>query len=415
MANIQGPVGSNNYTASSRFIDGEGRIYFNKKRFDMPLISFLGMNGRDYKKLESDPIGNTTQQITGKALSKRQVVNAKYTIFTDTVMDGATTVNNSGGYNSSATSVVVADATQFTPFDILLVPRTGERMMVSASNTTTNTLTVTRGWGSTAAAVNNAENVVRVSSAYPVNALSGTTKSTQVQEDYNYTQIFRTPIAMGRTDKDSKLNYSDSSDWERLKMQAAVEHLRAQERALWYGVRNEQAAVDSSGARQRSTGGVFQFVTSNVNDLSASGGVLTQQALDNFAEMVFQYGSGEKIAFCSPRVLSRINSLATNLIRIEPQTEMFGLSLARYVTSHGTLKLVRTPHFSDPGYANQYGGSMVVIDPEQIKYAYLKNGENEWRDNIQENDRDGNKGEWLGECGLHLANEKAHGIMQGIV
>lgn len=414
MANIQGPVGSNNYTASSRFIDGEGRIYFNKKRFDMPLISFLGMNGRKYE-LEGDAVGGSVKGVSGKALSKRQVENAKFTIFTDTVLDGATTLNFSAGYNASATSMVVVDATQFTPFDVILVPRTGERMMVSAVVLGTNTITVTRGWGSTAVAVVNGENLTRVSSAYPVNALSGIAKSTQVQEDFNYTQIFRTPVAIGRTDKDSKLNYSNASDWERLKMQAAVEHLRAQERALWYGVTAENAAVDASGARQRTTGGVFSKISSNVSDLSAAGGILTQQAMDNFAELVFQYGSGEKIAFCSPRVLSRINSLVTNLIRIETTTDMYGLSLGKYVTSHGTLTLVRTPHFSDPGYANTYGGSMVVLDPEQIKYAFLKNAENEWHDNIQENDRDGSKGEWLGECGLHLANEKAHGIMQGIV
>ena len=411
MALIQGTVGSNNYSTNSRYIDGEGRIYFNPKRHDMPLISFLGMNGRKYE-MVGDAFGGV-KSVAGKALSKRQVENAQFRIFTDTVMDNATTVNNGAGYSSSATSIVVTDGTMFVPFDVILVPRTGERMMVSAVSS--NTLTVTRAWGSTGVALVNGDNMVRVSSAYPVNSLSGTAKSTQVAEDYNYTQIFRTPISMGRTDKDSRLNYTNGSDWERLKVECAVEHLRSQERAFWYGVRNEAASVDSSGARQRTTGGVFQYVTTNVMDASLSGGVLTQQLMDQFAEQVFQYGSTEKIAFCSPRVLSRINSLVTNLIRITPEESMYGLNLTSYVTSHGVLKLVRTPHFGDSGFLNQYGGSMVVLDPSQIKYAHLKNAENEWRDNIQENDRDGVKGEWLGECGLHISNERAHGILQNIL
>lgn len=411
MANITGPVGSNNYATNARFIDGEGRIYFNPKRNDMPLISFLGMNGKKAE-IVGGPYGGAVGQISGKALSKRQVENAQFEIFTDTVMDNATTVNNSGGYSSSATSIVVTDGTQFTANDVLFVPRTGETMVVSAVST--NTLTVTRGWGSTAAAVNNGENIVRVSSAYPVNAVSGTAKSTQVARDYNYTQIFRTPVAIGRTDRDSRLNYTNGSDLERLKMAAAVEHLRAQERAFWYGRRNEAAAVDSSGARQRTTGGVFQFVTTNVMDISGAGGTLTQQVLDSFAEQVFQFGSTTKYAFCSPRVLSKINGLVTNLIRMEAGQDMYGLNMFKYITSHGELMLVRTPHFGDSGFANTYGGTMVVLDPEQIKYAYLKNAENEFRDNIQENDRDGVKAEWLAECGLHLANEKAHGILQGV-
>lgn len=411
MANVIGTVGSSNYSSNARYIDGEGRIYFNPKRFDMPFISFLGMNGRKYE-IVGDAAGGTLN-ISGKALSKRQVENAQFRVFTDTVMENATTVNNSGGYNSSAVSIVVTDGTQFTAFDILYVPRTGERMMVSAVSS--NTLTVTRGWGSTAAAVNDGENVVRLSSAYPVNALSGTPKSTQVQEDYNFTQIFRTSTSIGRTDKDSRLNYSSGSDWERLKPETAVEHLRSQDRALWHGVRNETAAVDSSGARQRTTGGFFQFVTTNVMDLTAAGGILTQQVMDAFAEQVFAYGSNEKFAFCSPRVLSRINGLASGLIRMSTSESMYGLNLTTYETSHGVLRLVRTPHFGDPGFANQFGGTMAVVDATQVKYAYLKNGENEWHENIQENDRDGVKGEWIGELGLHLANEKTHGILQGVI
>lgn len=413
MALIQGAVGSNSWTASAPFIDGEGKIYLNKKRADMPLLSFLGMNGRKYE-LMADGTGGV-KSVQGKALSKRKVENPKFRIFTDSVGDFITSVNLVAGYSSSDVSIVVLDATVFTPFDLIYAPRTGERMMVSASNTTTNTITVVRGWGSTAAALINGEALVMIAPAYPVNSLSGTAKTTAVAEDYNYTQIFRTPVAEGRTDMDTRLNYTNGSDWERLKMQAALDHLRKQERAFWYGVRNETTSVDSSGARERTTGGVFQFVTSNVMDLSAVGGVMTQNVVDSFAEMAFGYGSGEKIAFCSPRVLSRLNSLTSNLVRISNDDTKFGQNIYKWVTSHGEMTLVRTPHFAEPGLANIYGGAMVLLDPEQIKMAYLQNAENEYHDNIQENDRDGRKAEWLAEAGLHISNEKSHAILLGVV
>jgi hypothetical protein len=411
MAAIQGAVGSNNYATNARFIDGEGKIYFNPKRMDTPLISFLGMNGRTSSELVGEATGGTTK-ISGQALSKRQVFNAQYDIFTDEVLENATQINFAAGYTSADVSIVVDDGSLFTANDTVLVPRTGEVFIVSARSG--NTLTIVRGVGSTAAALADNDYIARIASAFAVNSLSGTAKSTQVARDYNYTQIFRTAIQIGRTDKDSKLNYSPKSDETRLLSEGALEHLRSIERAFWYGTRAELAAIDSSGARQRTTGGIFQFITQNVMDISASGGTLTAPIMDAFAEMVFDKGSKTKLLFCSPRFLSKLNGLALNLIRITPKESAFGLDLMKYVTSHGEFILVRTPHFGDLGFGVKYIGTAVCIDPDQIKYAYLNQAENELRMNIQENDRDGVKHEYLAECGLMLANQTAHGIIQGV-
>ncbi len=418
---IQGPVGSNDLPVNGRYIDGEGRLYWNKERMDFPFITFLGMNGRVYGGNPygvEGPIGEMyggEVNVSGQALSKRKVLNAEYQIFEDEVLEDTTTVNLVAGYSASATSIVVTDASIFSKNDQVLVPRTSEVFVVTASDLTTNTLTVVRGVGSTAAALVNADYLVRLASAYAVNALSGTAKMTVPTRNYNYTQIFRTPVQIGRTDKDSKVNYSPTSDLDRLKRQAGIEHLRSQERAFLFGGREERAAVDGSGTRQRFTGGVFSLLTSNVMDLSGSGGVMTQGSVDAFAELVFARGSTEKIAFCSPRVLSRINGLYDNLIRYEPETKMFGSNVMELVTSHGVLKLVRHPMFGKGGIAQKHAGTMLVIDPASVKYAHLDQAENMYHDNIQENDRDGYKGEWLGECGLHLANETAHGVMLNVL
>lgn len=377
---------------------------------DFPLITFLGVNGKKAE-IVGDAFGGETK-IQGKALSKRQVLNAKFTMFSDQVQESATTINLPAGYSAAATSVVVADASLFSSNDVAFVPRTGETVLVTASVVSTNTLTITRGFGATALPLLHLDSIVRLGPAYAVNALSGTPKSSAVAEDYNYTQIFRTPVGISRTDKDSKLNYTPTTDLERLRMEAAVEHLRQQERALWYGRRYE--GTDANGQKQRTTGGVFQFLTSNVMDLSASGGVLTPQVMDAYAEQAFQWGGTTKYAFCSPRALSRINGLAANLIRITPQESAFGLNLTKYTTSHGDLILVRTPHFGHPGMVDVYGGHIVTLDPDQIKYAYLNNAENELRKDIQENDRDGVKDEWIAEVGLQLTNETSGSIMKGI-
>lgn len=418
MALVQGAVGSSNYSSSSRLIDGGGKLYFNNRRFEFPLISFLGLMGRadmsyQGQPLFGEPVGGVKNGQAGKASAKREVKNAQFTMFADEAQERSTQVNNAAGYSSSATSIVVDDGSLFVANDTILVPRTGEMMFVSARSS--NTLTVVRGVGSTGQALVDNDYMVRVSSAYPVNALSGTAKATVPTETYNYTQIFRTPVQIGRTDKLSALNFTPGSDEERLLKEAGYDHLLSQEMAFWYGRRNEAAAIDSSGTRQRTTGGIFQWVTSNVTDISGAGGILTESLLDSFAEQAFDRGSSEKFLFCSPRVLSKINALAKDRIRINDMNEKkYGLNLAELETSHGKFMLVRTAHFGRTGLASTYASQAVAIDPEQIKYAYLGQAENELRLNIQENDRDGFKHEWLAECGLQVTNETTHAILKGV-
>lgn len=420
MSLIPGVIDSTDYSANSRFIDGEGRIYWNPRRMEFPLISMLGLMGRTGSDLTMDGMPMIGAATGGKkdnlpsALGKRKVLNAKFLMFTNESMERSSAVNNAAGYSSSATSIVVDDGTLFSKYDQVYVPRTGEIMVVSAVSS--NTLTVTRGVGSTAAALLDNDGVFRLAAGYPVNSLSGNARATVPAEAYNYTQIFRTPIAIGRTDKDSQYNYATSPNEEaRLIKEAAYDHNFSQELAFWYGRKAEVTAVDGSGARERFTGGIFENVTTNVMDISASG-TLSEATLDAFAEMAFDRGSDEKIMFCAPRVLSKINSLAKDKLRLSsPKENMYGLDLAEYMTAHGKLLLARTSHFGRGALGAEYESYGVVIDPQQIKFAHLNQAENELRMNVQENDRDGVKHEWLVEAGLQITNETTHAILKGVV
>jgi hypothetical protein len=60
---------------------------------------------------------------------------------------------------------------------------------------------------------------------------------------------------------------------------------------------------------------------------------------------------------------------------------------------------------------NTYG---VCLDLELISFKYISNGILQDRDNIQENDRDGRKGEWLMEGGICVNVQKAHSIIRGV-
>lgn len=97
-------------------------------------------------------------------------------------------VNNGAGYASGATTIAVDNGDYFSAGDIVKVPRTGEVILVTA--VATNDLTVTRGYGVTAAAalVDN-DPIVIIGNVNEEGSGTRTIKSTLEQEVYNYTQL----------------------------------------------------------------------------------------------------------------------------------------------------------------------------------------------------------------------------------
>jgi multiple sugar transport system permease protein len=61
-------------------------------------------------------------------------------------------INKAAGYADDATDIVVDDASKFTVYDVIKITRTMEQCLITAIAYDTNTLTVTRAYGTTSAA-----------------------------------------------------------------------------------------------------------------------------------------------------------------------------------------------------------------------------------------------------------------------
>ena len=55
----------------------------------------------------------------------------------------------------------------------------------------------------------------------------------------------------------------------------------------------------------------------------------------------------------------------------------------------------------------------MVIDPENVRYCHLDGRDTKLKTNIQENDRDGIKDEYLTECSLEVRLPKTHMLLTG--
>src|SRR5215212_57923 len=84
-----------------------------------------------------------------RAAGKRRTVATKFSWLEARSKPRYDRVNNGAGYASGATSIVVDNGAYFAQHDQVLISRTNEQIRVDAVST--NTLTVARGIGSTAA------------------------------------------------------------------------------------------------------------------------------------------------------------------------------------------------------------------------------------------------------------------------
>ena len=89
----------------------------------------------------------------------------------------------------------------------------------------------------------------------------------------------------------------------------------------------------------------------------------------------------------------------------------YGLSVYEYQSAHGVVHLVRTPLFTEVTSAVV---SVVVLDMEQIKYRYLTDSDTKVMEDIQENDRDGRKGEYITETGIQVMLEQNHSVLTNV-
>lgn len=312
-------------------------------------------------------------------------------------------INKAAGYLAADTTLTVDNGDYFASGFIVKVPRTGEVLLVTAVSS--NDLTVTRGYGSTsAAALVDNDPLVIIGNANEEGSGTLVLKSTLESAKFNYTQIFKTPFGVTGTENNTKMYGGKDLAYQRKKK--AIEHKIDIARAFTFG----EKKLDTSGTNpRRATGGLLSFLTANNYD---AGGALTQSEFDNnVSEVVFKKGSKKKIMLASARMLSVINGWALGKLQVNQDAAKYGLDIREYQTPFGTYMLMNYQHILEGAV---YGGYGIVIDPENVKYRYLQGRDTTLRTNIQDNDEDQVKEEYLTECGLEVRLPDTHAVITGV-
>lgn len=294
----------------------------------------------------------------------------------------------------------------FTVGDVVKNSRTGENMLVTAI-AGANTVTFKRAIGSAPATAGLAgDGLFIVGNANEENGGARNVNTTQTTPETNYTQIFKTTIALSETEKEANLYGGKDLPYQRAKK--GTEHALDIERAFWWG-RKHMETAGAQGKPRRYTGGIEEFVEAGNSYVQNQGGALTGPDMNTFLREAFTYGNDTKVLFAGGVVLQSINEIARGQILTKPVETTYGMKISQWVTPFGTVNIVHNPLFIE-----DYSGSAYMLDMECFRARFMNNRDTRLETNIQAPDADGVVDQYLTEIGLERKQAPRHALLKGI-
>jgi hypothetical protein len=288
---------------------------------------------------------------------------------------------------------------------------TGEKLLVTADQTVGTSVAVQRAFGETIAAIIPADATLRVTgNANEEGAGTATPISVDPTKQFNYTQIFRTPLHITRTAKKTRLRTEDAI------VQAQIEALENQaqdmELAFLFGERLE--TTGSGGQPLRTTRGLVPWIQTlapgNVTTLTTPF-TMTEKQLLTALEPIYRQGSGEKLWLCGSTALMALTAIAKvgSVVNLEAGDSVYGIRLVHFVTALGDGYLRQHPLFN---LYDDWRSMVLIVDLPNVKYRYID--DLQYLDNRQNPGDDALKNEFLAECGFELHHASTHGIIKNL-
>jgi hypothetical protein len=346
----------------------------------------------------------------GSSVMKAQTGNPEFKWFEDVY--GGRYAKNAVVRNTTDATLTVSgagtnSAAIFTVGDMIKNGRTGEVMRVETVTVAGNTITVVRGTGSTsAAAIQVGDGLFIVGNASEENAPARNVNTTRSTPQTNYTQIFRTSIAVSGTEKAAKLYGPDDLSYFRAKK--GTEHALDIERAFWFGEKSSDTSGTQSHPR-RTTGGILEFIEGGNSYVQNQGGILTAPDMNTFLREAFTYGNNTKMLFAGGLVLQAINEISRGQLQTKVGDTTYGVKISEWQTAFGTVNVVHNPLF-----VQEYAGYAFLLDMESFRYRYMEGRDTKLMTNIQAPDVDGQVDQYLTEAGLERKQAPRHALLKGV-
>lgn len=362
-----------------------------------------------------DPSENPFVLLADRAGSK-PASNPRFEWYEKQLRPKVTTLNGAGSdVDGSAvnTTLVTNDADVLKVGDLISNPARNE-IYRAITRTNSTSFVVTRGAaGSTATnTAADLDDLFVIGSAWAEGVDVGVPDEWAETQKFNFTQISRTSFGSSRTRDQSEIFFGATRP--RLRAENAIAHAIDLEKVFLFGGRSESTATVN--APLRTTGGFTFWATSNVTDLL--GASLSEPDLETWLESVFQHtASGDsRVLFCAPSVITALDQLAVGKMRTVSDSSLtYGISVKQWLTSHGTLNIIKHRLLAKPLTQDMTAGYTSVayaVDPKMLTNRPMQT-------TVLKMDRqgpgvDGYIDEYLTEQGLQLTNPEVHGILKNV-
>lgn len=334
------------------------------------------------------------------------------------------TVNFTTGYSTTDTSITVTsnvtDATDVVAGDIFLVEKAlttayNHEIIVASANGSGSIVAFTRASSGTAAApIANGTFLTKIGNVFAEGTGAPSASTRNPTKMYNLCQIFKTTYDITETAKRTKTRTGDPVKND--KKRKMFDHSVAMELAFLFGKRYE--TTGSNGKPLRFTGGLLwalsQYAPSMITAFTTTP---TETTFTDAVYKVFDYNSGagdERIVFSGNGFLNSLNKLAASQARtrvnFDGLIDVYGMKLQRWVLPQGTIYVKSHPLFNTH---SRFTNDACIIDPSSLKYRHMR--DTTFKDNIQANDADETKGQWLTEAGLEAEHLKTMGWISNFV
>jgi hypothetical protein len=334
------------------------------------------------------------------------------------------TVAFTTGYSTTDTSIAVTsnvtDATDVVAGDVFLVEKAltsayNNEIIVASANGSAGSITFVRAQaGTTAAPLANGTFLTKIGNTFAEGTGAPSAASRNPTKMYNLCQIFKTTYDITNTAKGTKTRTGDPIKND--KKRKMFDHSTAMEMAFLFGKRHE--TTGANGKPLRFSGGLLWFLSQYAASMiTAFTTTPTETTFTDAVYKVFDYDSGagdERIVFAGNGALNSLNKLAATQSRTRVNfdgiVDVYGMKLQRWVLPQGTIYVKSHPLFN---VHSRFTNDMCIIDPSALKYRHMR--DTTFKDNIQANDADETKGQWLSEVGLELEHAKTMGWISNFV
>jgi hypothetical protein len=319
----------------------------------------------------------------------------------DALVPNTDTVSSAAGG-----SVVVDNVDRFRVGD--QVACEGELMLVTAIDTGTSTLTVTRGYGgSTQATLNSGDVLSILGNAALEGDDAPSPRFTSRSRKTNYTQIFSATVEVSGSELAVRqVGVRDELDYQ--KVQRTRELLRDLENSVINGIAPAANQQGSSTVR-RTMRGIIPTIATNVFEPGAGGfpaeTSLTEEQLNLALREIWKASSGQidLIVVGGPEKRA-INEFAQASRRFGAETERFKNLVGIYESDFGVCRVVLSRWVP--------AGTVMLLDSSRIEVMPLAGRSFHYKALASTGDRE--SGQVIGEYTVEFRNESAHGLISGL-